>query len=283
MSASDGPTVMRRQLGAELRKLREEAGVSMIRAAAALDCALSKMSHVETGRYGVRKPDLEVLLRLYGVFDRFDELDMVRQAGTKRGWWSTYKLPGWLADLVGLEDGARCERTVEIELVPALLQTADYAKAVHVMGPHSPPAVEIARRVAVRMQRQKRLIGPEPLEFSAVISEAALLRTAAHPSGLGAEQLLRLVSDAALPNVSLQVLPIRIGLHGSMAGSFTLLDFASGVALNAAYQEYAAGGHLVDDQDVVQLLSDLHDGLRSQALDANESLALIAELAQRAE
>lgn len=273
---------MRRQLGAELERLREDAGVSMNQAAQALDCARSKISHIENGRYGVRRPDLEVLLRLYGALDRFDELEVIRQAGTKRGWWSTYKLPNWLADLVGLEDGAQGERVVELELIPALLQTASYAKAVHVLGPHAPSEAEVERRVAVRLQRQKRLVGAAPLILSAVVSEGALVRTAAQPN-VGVEQFQHLLSTAALPNVSLWVLPFRAGLHRSMSGSFSLLDFAPGVGLRAAYQEYAAGGHLVDDQDVVQFLSDLHDRLRSQALDEDESLALIAELAQRAE
>lgn len=283
MTSELGPTVRRKQLGAALRQLREAAKISMDEAAAHLDRSRSGISQMETGRTAPRKPDLESLLRLYGADDQTAAaLEELRREGSKRGWWSTYKLPDYLADLVGLEDDATRERVVELELIPALLQTPDYAKAVHLLGPHSPPAAEIERRVAVRMQRQKRLGGTQPLEFSAVISEASLLRTAAQPD-VGPEQLRRLVSDAALPNVSLQVLPFRIGLHASMSGSFILLDFAPGVAVSAAYQEYAVGGHMVDDHDVVRLLSDLHGELRSQALGEDESLALITELAQRAE
>jgi Domain of unknown function (DUF5753) len=102
-------------------------------------------------------------------------------------------------------------------------------------------------------------------------------------SDVAAGQLQRLVSDAQLPNVSLLVLPFSAGVHGSMSGSFALLDFGLEVSLDVGYQEYAAGGHLVDDQDVVRLLSDLHDSLRGQALDADESLAFVTELAQQAE
>lgn len=283
MTSELGPTVRRKQLGATLRRLREAAKISMDEAAAHLDRSRSGISQIETGRTAPRKPDLESLLRLYGADQQTAAaLEKLRREGSKRGWWSIYRLPDYLADLVGLEDDAIGERAVELELIPALLQTPDYAKAVHVIGPHAPPAAEVERRVAVRMRRQKRLGGAEPLEFSAVISEAALLRTAAQPD-VGPEQLRRLVSDAALPNVSLQVLPFRVGLHRSMSGSFVLLDFAPGVAVNAAYQEYAVGGNLVDDEDVARLLGDMHGELRSQALGADESLALITEMAQRAE
>jgi transcriptional regulator with XRE-family HTH domain len=283
MTSELGPTVRRKQLGAALRQLREAAKISMDEAAAHLDRSRSGISQMETGRTAPRKPDLESLLRLYGADDETAaSLEELRREGSKRGWWSTYKLPDYLADLVGLEDDAIRERVVELELIPALLQTPDYAKAVHVVSPHAPAAAEIERRVAVRMRRQKRLVDAEPLEFSAVISEAALLRTAAQPD-VGPEQLRRLVSDAGLPNVSLRVLPFRVGLHGSMSGSFILLDFAPGVAVSAAYQEYAVGGHLVDDQDVARLLSDLHGDLLSRALGDDDSLALITEMAQRAE
>jgi len=198
------------------------------------------------------------------------------------GWWSTYRLPAWLGDLVGLEADAVTERVVELELIPALLQTEDYARAVHVAAPHMSPSVEVERRVAARMQRQKRLTeAPNALKLSAVISEAALRRVM--ESDVAAAQLQRLASDAQLPNVTLLVLPFGAGLHGSMSGSFTLLDFGLEVALDVGYQEYAAGGHLVDDQDVVRLLSNLHDSLGDQALDADESLALITELAQQRE
>jgi transcriptional regulator with XRE-family HTH domain len=283
MTSELGPTVRRKQLGAALRQLREAAKISMDEVAAHLDRSRSGISQMETGRTAPRKPDLESLLRLYGADDQTAAaLEELRREGSKRGWWSTYKLPDYLADLVGLEDDAIKERVVELELIPALLQTPDYAKAVHVVGSYSPPAAEIERRVAVRMQRQRRLVGAEPLEFSAVVSEAALLRTAADPD-VGPEQLRHLVEKAELLNVSLRVLPFRVGLHGSMSGSFILLDFAPGVSVSAAYQEYAAGGHMVDDQDVVRLLSDLHNRLRGQALGDDESLALIAELAQQAE
>jgi hypothetical protein len=263
--------------------LRERADLRTEDAARELDCARSKISHMEGARNPVRKPDLDVLIRLYGADEETAAaLEEMRQEGNKRGWWSTYRLPVWLSDLVSLEADAVTERVVELELIPALLQTEDYARAVHVAAPHMTPSADIERRVAARMQRQQRLTESNGFTLSAVVSEATLRRVMAQPD-LAAGQLQRLASDAQLPNVSLQVLPFAAGVHGSMSGSFTLLGFGLEVSLDVGYQEYAAGGHLVDDQYVVRLLSDLHESLRGQALDADESLALIAELALQVE
>jgi hypothetical protein len=238
---------------------------------------------MEGARNPISKPDLDALLRLYHADEETAvALEEMRREGKQRGWWSTYRLPAWLGDLVGLEADAVTERVVELELIPALLQTEDYARAVHVAAPHMPPGPEVERRVAARMRRQKRLTEPNPLTLSAIISEAALRRVMAQPD-VATAQLQRLASDAQLPNVSLLILPFKAGFHGSMSGSFTLLDFGLEVSLDIGYQEYAAGGHLVDDQDIVRLLSDLHDSLRDQALDADKSLTLIAELARQLE
>lgn len=273
----------RKQLGAELRRLREAARVRREDAAIALDCAQSRISHIETGRNAVRKPDLEVLLRLYGAMNRLEALEELRREGTKRGWWSTYRLPDWLQAYIGFEADATTLRALELELIPGLLQTERYARAVHVAGHHMTPSDEVERRVAARMQRQDRLTTPNPLELSVVISEAALRRTLALTNDVADEQLDHLAATAKLPNVAMHILPFSVGVHRSMSGSFTLLSFAPGVSPDIAYQEYAVGGHLVDDQDAVRLLSDLYGELRDQALDADESLTLISELAQRAE
>lgn len=277
-----GPPMRRKQLGRQLRVLREMASLRMEDAADALDCSRSRISHIETGRYGVRKPDLEVLLRLYGALDRLDVLEELRREGTKRGWWSTYRLPDWLAGYVGLEADATLVRGFELELVPGLLQTEAYARAVHIAGHHMTPIAEVERRVAARLQRQARLSATPPLELCVVVSEAALQRTLTMAKDVATGQMDQLLATAERPNVTLQILPFSIGAHRSMSGSFTLLSFASGVSPDIAYQEYAVGGHLVDDQDVVRLLSSLYDELRDQALGASESLSLISDFAQRA-
>jgi len=269
----------RRQLAQALQQLREQAGLKVEAVAERLDVSRSAVAAYEAGRNLVSQPVLESLLRLYGAYDaKFDELNELRKDAKKPGWWSTRGLPNWLKSYVGLEADAASARVFSLELLPGLLQTEDYARQLHSMV-HQLPDQEVERRVATRLQRQKRLIGPSPnlLTFSAVISEGALRRLSAEPA-MAVAQLRHLESSARLPNVSLRVLPFAAGLHRSMSGSFTLLAFNPGVSLDIAYQEYAVGAHLVDEQDVVHELSGVYDQLQSQALDDDASLAAISEL-----
>jgi Domain of unknown function (DUF5753) len=135
----------------------------------------------------------------------------------------------------------------------------------------------VDRQVAARIQRQKRLTDPQPLQFSAVVSEAALRRCANHPA-IAPGQFQHLIDRASLPNVELRILPFTGGLHPSMSGSFTLLGFPDETLPDAAYQEYAVGGHVIDEQAIVARLDRLYGALRDQALGADESLVLISEL-----
>lgn len=140
-------------------------------------------------------------------------------------------------------------------------------------------AKEVDRRVAARLQRQERLAGPNPLQLIAVVSQAALERCA-RDATIAAAQLAQLRDRATWPNIELRVLPFDLGLHVGMSGPFSLLSFPDQLLANAAYQEYAVGGHVIDDQSVVSQLDTLFDELRSQTLDADDSLALIAQLAK---
>jgi len=274
-----GPTIRRKQLGIELRRLREAAGVTRPEAAAALKCSSARIGHIEVGKNALGYAELVVLLRdHYGADDAtLTALEELRQEAAKRGWWSTYGLPEWLAGYVGLESDAALMRTFELELIPGLLQTEAYARVLH---QHSSrlQAADVDRRVAARMQRQKRLTGPNPLHLNAVVSEAALVRCARHTE-VAAQQLAALVDRARWPNIELRVLPFDAGVHAGVSGAFSLLSFPDQLLPDAAHQEYAVGGHIVDDQTVVAQLSSLFDKLRSQALGSDESLAVLAELA----
>lgn len=271
----------RRQLAQALRELREQAGIKVEAVAERLDLSRSAIAAFESGRNLVSQPVLETLLRLYGAYEKFDVLNELRREAKKPGWWSTYRLPPWLKSYVGLESDAQVARTFGLELMPGLLQTEEYARQLHsIIGKLS--GDEIERRVAARLQRQQRLTDPDPLTFSAVISEGALRRLLAEPA-TAVTQLRHLESSARLSNVRLRVLPFTAGFHHSMSGSFTLLSFAPGVSLDIAYQEYAVGGHLVDDQDDVRELGDVYDLLQSQALDEEMSLAVITELRESME
>ncbi|MGH3841170.1 MAG: helix-turn-helix domain-containing protein [Pseudonocardiaceae bacterium] len=274
-----GPTIKRKQLGIELRRLREAAGVTRPEAAAALKCSPARIGHIEVGKNALGYAELVVLLRdHYGADEAtLTTLEELRQEATKRGWWSTYGLPEWLAGYVGLEHDATSVRTFELELIPGLLQTEEYARACFALDDHW-STKEVNRRIGVRLQRQQRLSGPDPLQLTAVISEGALARCSQHP-GIAASQLRQLAERASWPNIELRVLPQSAGLHVAMAASFSLLNFPDRLLPDAAHQEYVVGGHVIDDTSVVSQLSKLFDKLRNQALAPNESLTMIAELA----
>jgi hypothetical protein len=269
-------TVRRRRLGIELQRLRETAGVTRMAAASAIGCSLARIGHIESGRNAPSKSDLVVLLHhLYGADDAtLAALEELREEASKRGWWSTYGLPEWLAAYVGLETDARSLRCLDLELIPGLLQTERYMRKLYALsGPTS--AKETDRRVAARLQRQERLSGSGALELVAVVSEGALERCARDEDVSG--QLEQLLLRAQWPNVDLRVLPFNVGVHVG-TGPFSVLTFPDNLLPDAVYQEYAVGGHVIDDPPVVARLTTLFDELRSQSLDTNESLAMLAQL-----
>lgn len=277
-----GPTIRRKQLGIKLRELREAAGVTRLEAAKALRCSHARIGHIEVGKNALGYAELRLLLlELYGADEvTLAELEEVRQEATKRGWWSTYGLPEWLAGYVGLEHDAKWVRNFELELIPGMHQTEEYARAAFALDDRWTSDKEIGQRIAARMNRQGRLVEPDnPLQFTSIISEAALLRCAAHASVAGA-QIAKLIEHAQLPNVEILVLPVKRGLHVGMSGPYSLLSF-EGLLPDTAYLEHSAGAHLVDDHAVVSQLDKLWDKLRSQALADDGSLALLAELARQ--
>lgn len=273
-----GPSIRRRQLGAALRQLRTDAAQNREDTAAVLGCSQTKVTYLESGRNVIGKTELIVLLQHYGAEERLATLEELRQGAGKRGWWSTARLPQWLSAYVGLETEASSVRCFELELIPGLLQTEQYTREVHaLLGKLTPDDLE--RRVKARLRRQERLVATDPLQLSALLSEAALKRCARQPN-VATDQFRQLLDWAQLPNVEIQVLPFDFGLHSGMSGAFTLLSFPDGLLPDAGWQEYALGGHLIDDQADVAYLSTLYAKLRDQALGRDESLTLLAGLVE---
>src|SRR5215467_11161753 len=215
-------------LGAQLRRLREVKRITLEDAGYVIRASGSKMSRLETGRVGFKSRDIADLLTFYGVTDdqeRETLQELARQASA-RGWWHDYAdiMPAWLEPYVGLEEAASSIRCYEIQFVPGLLQTADYARAVAMLGHPAPSADEVERRVRLRMARQAVLTRATPVHLWAVLDEAVLLR----PIG-GAEvmrgQLEHLIEVSAQPNVSLQLVPLELGGHAAAGGPFSILRF----------------------------------------------------------
>jgi transcriptional regulator with XRE-family HTH domain len=223
-----GPTVQRLVLGSQLRKLRERHGITAEQAAESIRGSHSKISRMEHGRVGFKERDVGDLLTLYGVTDSEERaalLHLAREANTP-GWWHAYSdiLPTWLEAYVGLEAAASVLRTYEVQLVPGLLQTEEYARALIRQG-SAVTEEDIARRGELRVSRQEILRRPDAPQLWAVIDEGALRRPIGSAE-IVRRQLRYLIEITDHPSVTLQVLPFQVGAHAAMGGPFTILRFA---------------------------------------------------------
>ncbi len=247
-----GSTVRRIMLGASLRRLREESGLTRDQAGFHIRASESKISRMELGRVGFKTRDVEDLLTLYGVVDNAERralLEMVREANTP-GWWHKYsaELPHWFTTYVGLEEAASVIRTYEVQFVPGLLQTSAYARAVFQLGNPDLSADKIERRVHMRMQRQERFTQKDGPRLWAVIDEATLKRTIGGREVM-AEQLRHLLEVAALPNITIQVMPFKYGMHAAEGGAFSILRFPESDLSDVVYVEQLWGALYLDKRE----------------------------------
>jgi transcriptional regulator with XRE-family HTH domain len=254
-----GPTVRRMLVGAELRRLRTAKGLSREQAGKAIRASEWKIHRLENGQVSFKERDIVDLLRLYGVTDA-DEVAafvvLAREANTP-GWWQRYGdvLPQWFRTYVDLESAASLIRTYEGQLVPGLLQTDDYIRAV-VHDASLEPSEDVGRRVRLRMARQTVLTRERPPRLWAVVDEAALRR----PVG-GREvmrgQLERLIAATKLPNVTLQILPFAGGAHPAMVGAFSILRFADRELPDVVYLEHLTNAVYLDKREEVERYLDV--------------------------
>ena len=235
-----GPTVLRILLGSQLRRLREERNVTREDAGYAIRASESKISRIELGRVGFKERDVSDLLTLYGVVDPADRealLSLAREAN-QPGWWHKYGdiLPQWFQAYVGLEAAASLIRTYEVQFIPGLLQTEDYARAVVLLGNGNAPKEEIDRRVQLRMERQQLLDRANAPRFWAIIDEAVLRRPIGGRDVMRA-QLDLLAELSERPNVTLQIIPFGFGGHAAAGGAFSLLRFPDQTLPDIVYIE----------------------------------------------
>ena len=250
-----GPTVLRIVLGTQLRRLREASGITREAAGDAIRASHAKISRLELGRVGIKERDIEDLLTLYGVVDpaeRLEYLSLVRRANAP-GWWQQYGdlLPSWFEMYLRLEQASAFIRTYQVQFVPGLLQTEEYARSVILVGHRSESAEEIDRRVYLRISRQKMLTEPGSPKLWAVVDEAALSRPFGSP-GVMRAQLQRLLEMTELPNVILQVLPFERGAHAAAGGPFTILRFAEPDLPDIVYLEQLTSAVYLDKRPDVE-------------------------------
>jgi transcriptional regulator with XRE-family HTH domain len=276
-----GPTVLRIVLGTQLRRLREARGISREDAGESIRASHAKISRLELGRVGYKDRDVADLLTLYGVLDedeRADFLTLARQASTP-GWWHRYGdvLPSWFETLIGLEEAASVIRTYEVQFVPGLLQTEDYARAVTRLGHPRASAVEIERRVALRMARQQLLTAPEAPRVWAVMDEAALRRALGGTEVMRA-QLEHLIETAALPNVTLQIAPFSVGGLAAAGGPVTILRFQEPDLPDIVYLEQLTSALYLDKADDVDNYLAVMDRLCAEAEPPGRTARFLREI-----
>ncbi|MDF3148748.1 MULTISPECIES: helix-turn-helix transcriptional regulator [unclassified Streptomyces] len=283
-----GPAVRRRKLGAELRALRTGAGLTSGEAARLVGWHQSKVSRIETGASGVKPADVRLLLDAYGVQDSQLRELLVVLAGSDEGggrhhWWHAYRgvLPPTYRDFISLESQASAMRTLETSVVPGLLQTPEYARAVTraaVGGLDDAADERLDALVAVRLARQDVLHADPPLHLSAVLDEAVLRREIGGPEVM-ARQLRRLMEAARLPQVRLQVLPFAAGEHVGITGPFVIFSFSRTSDLDVVVLDHLTSSLYLERKEDLQAYTEAFNTLRIHALSPEESLDYIAALA----
>ncbi|GIM88156.1 helix-turn-helix domain-containing protein [Salinispora arenicola] len=247
-----GPTVLRMMLGAQLRRLRESRGVTREGAGWEIRASESKISRMELGRVGFKERDIADLLTLYGITDPQEREALLRLArdANSPGWWHQYGdvLPSWFQAYLGLEAAAALIRTYELQFVPGLLQTQEYARAVVLLGHSRALPAEIDRRVALRMRRQQVLHRKDPPQLWAVVDEAALRRPIGGPAVMR-QQVTALIDATRLPNVRLQVVPFAAGGHAAAGGAFSILRFGDAELPDVVYIEQLTSALYLDKRE----------------------------------
>jgi transcriptional regulator with XRE-family HTH domain len=277
-----GPTIARWQLAGELKDLREAAGISHLEIAEVLGCSDSKIYKIESGDVGLGRADLLVMLDRYGVTDERvrETLLALQKQGKERGWWAKFgQLPNAYGMYIGLESAATAVKNFELAVIPGLLQTADYARAIISAQRVSAHPEEIERRVKVRIARQDCLAEDPPLEFWTILDEGALRRQ------MGGREVMRaqlefLIQRAKLPNVTIQVLPFTEGSHPGTLGSIAILEFPEHVHSPVAYIETYAGDVYLEKEDDLRRVTLTYTHMHSAALSPTKSVQLIAAIAR---
>jgi Predicted transcriptional regulators len=278
MPADPNPTVRRRRLGSELRRLREAAGLSLEDVGEHMECHKATISRLELGRSGARPRDLREILALYGVTDADTVaayLEMSRN-GRRPGWWQAFEdtLPSAYNDFIALEAEANYIRAFQPILVPGLLQTAGYARAVTRANPAIIGEDLLDQLVKVRSERQALLDRDNPTRFWGIIGEAALRTPVGGPEVMAA-QLDHLIDLSMRPNVALQVLPFAAGEHAGLSGPFLLMNFPLPRASQVVFLENLTSSLYLEKPEEIVGYTMAFDALRSSALEPKESIATI--------
>jgi transcriptional regulator with XRE-family HTH domain len=280
---SAGPMVPRLVLGARLRRLREEQHISREAAGHVIRGSRSKISRLEGGRHGVKPRDVADLLTLYGVTDEAERatlLTLAEQANTP-AWWQYYNdvVPAWMQAYLGAEQAASLIRCFEVQRVPGLLQTPDYARASIRLAHSGACGEEIDRRVALRMTRQRILHHRPTAQLWAVIDEGALRRPVGGISTMRA-QLKHLIEICRLPQITVQIMPFLAGGHAAESGPVTILRLPGGQLPDVVYLEQLATALYPDKPNEIECYWDVMNRLVVEAESPDETPTILHRILQ---
>ncbi|MHC3469303.1 helix-turn-helix domain-containing protein [Streptomyces sp. 7R007] len=281
MASNVNPTVRRRRLGQELRRLRELKGMTAEEVAERLLVSQSKISRLENGRRSISQRDVRDLCGVYEVEDHriVDSLMQMAKDSRQQGWWHSFgDIP--YSVYIGLETDAASLRVYDPQVVPGLLQTRQYAEALIAGALPETAAADVDKRVQVRLRRQERITAPEnPLRLWTVMDEAALRRVVGNRS-LMRDQLEHLVEQSQLPHVTVQVIPFDMGAHPGLNGQYAILEFPDAADSSVVYIEGVTSDLYLEKANDVQKYSVMYEHLRAQALNPEQSRQFIADAAK---
>ncbi|GLZ29631.1 transcriptional regulator [Lentzea sp. NBRC 105346] len=279
MPRGSSPTLRKRRLVSELRRLREAAQLTIEEVGERLECSASKISRIETGRVGVTPRDVRDMLTAYGASsDVLEELVQLAREARRKAWWDEFGdiVPG---RYVGFEADAEALRQYQGLMIPGLLQCEEYTRSlISEVMPSATPS-EIDRRVALRTARQALLYEEDPLRLHVVIDEAALRRLVGGAPVMR-RQLQRLLDVGALPNVTLQIVPFSVGGHAAMDGPFVILSFPENLDPDVVYIESTRSGVYLEHPSDVHTYVEMFERLVTTALGPEDSAVLITEAAR---
>jgi uncharacterized protein DUF5753/helix-turn-helix protein len=276
-----GPTVLRMLLGAQLRRLRETAGITRDDAGYHIRASGSKISRMELGRVSFKERDVTDLLEFYGIDDSAEREKLVQltREANATPWYQKFQdvVPDWFHVFVGLEEAAQLIRVYEVQFVPGLLQTEDYARAVILQGSPGLDPDEVESRVALRMGRQKLLTRENPPRYWVIMDEAALRR----PMGgrdVHVGQIERLIDLVGEPNITIQVMPFRYGGHAAEGGAFTIMRFPETDLPDVVYMEYLTGANYIDKPEEVERYAAVMERLSVAGTSPDRTREILAQM-----
>jgi transcriptional regulator with XRE-family HTH domain len=283
--AQRSPTVRRRRIAGELRRLRDAAGLTHEDVAAELGWHRSKLSRIEGAQFvRLSLTDLRALLDLYGVAGKGerDALEKMARQARERGWWYSYSdvLPNPHATYIGLEAEATAIRTFQAQLIPALLQTEDYSRAVVQATRMTMRDNDEARRFFELLKTRQELLSRQPPVKLWTVLDQAVLRRQVGGLAVMRAQLDHLAGTAELPHVTLQVLPEEAGEHAALEGSFTILGFPEPADPDVVYLDAATGGVYLEKPEDRERYAAVFDHAIAAALSPKDSLTLVQRMAQ---